>query len=142
MFPASYSHHKCCLVNSSCKGRIRMPGYTSVNTPPQWLTISRAKQANIHSQPRAKILKLCFRSFPKVRAVDEGHARAQCRLCGKEVCGKRGQPPGQGGAFLARLWLWSSTCLRPRNPGGQGSGSRAPRAVPCLLTGSTEVLRD
>lgn len=57
MFPASYFQHKCCLVNSSCKGRIRMPGYTSVNTPSQWLTIFWAKQDNTHSQPRLKILQ-------------------------------------------------------------------------------------
>lgn len=151
MFPASYIHHKCCLVNSSCKGRIRMPGYTSVNTPSQWLTISWAKRANIHSQPCAKILKLCFRNFPKVRTADEGHARTQRCLRGKGL-GAAHPRARKALSLPARLRprLRSGTCLRPRTAVG-ALPCRAslppflglclpPRAVPGLFTGSTGVL--
>lgn len=101
-----------------------MPGYTSVNTPPQWLTISWAKQANIHSQPRAEILQLCFHNFPKVRTADEGQGDTQCCLCGKELCGK-----GQGGAFPA-------VAVAPRVGRAVGTfpcrSSRAPRVCPAF----------
>lgn len=57
MFPASYIHHKCLLVNSSCKGRMRVPGYSSVNTL-QRLAVPQAKHADTH----LAVLKLLKKS--------------------------------------------------------------------------------
>lgn len=109
-----------------------MPGYTSVNTPSQWLTISWAKRANIHSQPCAKILKLCFRNFPKVRTADEGHARTQ-RCLRRKGLGAAHPRARKALSLPARLRprLRSGTCLRPRTAVGTLPCRLShPRAVP------------
>lgn len=65
-------------------------------------------------------------------------------LCGKELCGNRGAASGPGRRFPGAAVAVEPRVLAARMGREVGTlpchPSRAPRAVPCLLTGSTEVL--